>query len=204
MLIGLDNEVIEKGYDDEKFVKELIKDQSLYLLPGKMFDAPNAVRMLMARSKEQTEDAVNRLVEFVNKITGTAEGRLLSQSSGHQKYANSNYSLRYSLCSKLLFYAMSQTRIFEVTQSNSSKSTNAQVSATVCCRCSFGPDPVLSNVQASAQVSNKRLHRCVSVFLLSVDEQQLTAQSFSSSRMPAVVVVDALLSPGTVLSNVRL
>ncbi|KAI1696956.1 aminotransferase class I and II domain-containing protein [Ditylenchus destructor] len=95
MLIGLENELTEKGYDDEKFVKELIKDQSLYLLPGKMFDAPNAVRMLMSRSKEQTEDAVNRLVEFVNKIMGNAEGRLLSKSPGHQKYANSTFEEKF-------------------------------------------------------------------------------------------------------------
>uniref|UniRef100_A0A915DKK4 Aminotransferase class I/classII domain-containing protein n=1 Tax=Ditylenchus dipsaci TaxID=166011 RepID=A0A915DKK4_9BILA len=66
MLVQIDDELI--SMDDIEFCKQMIAEQSLYLLPGSFFGAPNHFRMLMNRKKEQTLEAVDRIVEFVNNV----------------------------------------------------------------------------------------------------------------------------------------
>ncbi|KAI1703333.1 aminotransferase class I and II domain-containing protein [Ditylenchus destructor] len=58
-------EITPPGFNDT----QLCELSSLYLLPGSFFGAPNHVRMLMARSKEQVYEGVNRLKEFIGNRT---------------------------------------------------------------------------------------------------------------------------------------
>ncbi|KAI1713682.1 tyrosine aminotransferase-like [Ditylenchus destructor] len=62
-------EITPPGFNDTQLCEQLVREQSLYLLPGSFFGAPNHVRMLMARSKEQIYEGVSRLKEFIGNHT---------------------------------------------------------------------------------------------------------------------------------------
>uniref|UniRef100_A0A915D5W5 Aminotransferase class I/classII domain-containing protein n=1 Tax=Ditylenchus dipsaci TaxID=166011 RepID=A0A915D5W5_9BILA len=66
MLIRVDEKVT--GVNDTQFCRSLIKEQSLYLLPGVFFSAPGHIRMLVSRTYYETEEAVLRLTEYMQKF----------------------------------------------------------------------------------------------------------------------------------------
>lgn len=55
--------------DVDSFVKVLLDEEKVALVPGSGFGAPNYVRLSYATSLEQLEKAVDRIAKYMNKVT---------------------------------------------------------------------------------------------------------------------------------------
>lgn len=64
MMIGIDTDRFP-DYDNElDFVQDLVKEQSVFCLPGQCFDYPNFIRIVLTVPKEMIVEACNRIAEF--------------------------------------------------------------------------------------------------------------------------------------------
>ncbi|KAG1683005.1 Tyrosine aminotransferase [Nymphon striatum] len=64
MMVGIDLKVFKYFADDMEFVERLISEQSVFCLPGKCFDIPNFVRIVLTIPEEFIREACLRIGEF--------------------------------------------------------------------------------------------------------------------------------------------
>lgn len=73
MMVGIDIESFP-DYDDElSFVQDLVKEQSVFCLPGKCFNIENYMRIVLTVPREMMIEACSRIREFCEKHFETAE-----------------------------------------------------------------------------------------------------------------------------------
>ncbi|XP_026468474.1 tyrosine aminotransferase-like [Ctenocephalides felis] len=64
MMIGLDMENFPEYKTEMDLVQELVKEQSVFCLPGQCFEYPNYMRMVLTVPEEMIEEACKRIAEF--------------------------------------------------------------------------------------------------------------------------------------------
>lgn len=64
MMVGVDMARFPEFEDDLQFVEKMISEESVFCLPGKCFDFPNYVRIVLTVPKEQLQEACNRISSF--------------------------------------------------------------------------------------------------------------------------------------------
>lgn len=64
MMIGIDVEHFPEYPTEMLFVQDLVKEQSVFCLPGQCFDYPNFMRIVLTVPEEMIVEACNRIVEF--------------------------------------------------------------------------------------------------------------------------------------------
>lgn len=67
MMIGIEIENFP-AYDDElEFVQSLVSEQSVFCLPGKCFDYPSYIRIVLTVPEDLIWESCIRIVEFCDK-----------------------------------------------------------------------------------------------------------------------------------------
>jgi len=64
MMVGIDMKMFPEFKSDIEFTEALVKEQSVFCLPGKCFRIPNYVRLVMTVPKREMEFACERIGEF--------------------------------------------------------------------------------------------------------------------------------------------
>ena len=63
-------EILDKDCDDSQFTKELLEDQSGFVLPGTCFGAPQFFRIVTSPPREKLQEACERIKTFCAKKWG--------------------------------------------------------------------------------------------------------------------------------------
>lgn len=67
MMIGIDIDNFPE-YDNElELVQDLVKEQSVFCLPGQCFDYPNYIRIVLTVPEDMIWEACTRIAEFCDK-----------------------------------------------------------------------------------------------------------------------------------------
>lgn len=64
MMVGIKTENFPEYPDDLSFVQDLVKEQSVFCLPGKCFNIENYIRLVLTVPREMIVEACNRIEEF--------------------------------------------------------------------------------------------------------------------------------------------
>lgn len=67
MMIGIDIANFPEYEDELQFVQDLVKEQSVFCLPGKCFDYPNYIRIVLTVPEEMIWESCIRIAEFCGK-----------------------------------------------------------------------------------------------------------------------------------------
>jgi tyrosine aminotransferase len=67
MMIGLDMKNFPDFSNELDFVSHLVKEQSVFCLPGKCFDVDNFIRIVLTVPDEMIAEACERIKEFCTK-----------------------------------------------------------------------------------------------------------------------------------------
>lgn len=67
MMIGIDIDSFPEYEDELQFVKSLVKEQSVFTLPGQCFDYPNYMRIVLTVPEGLIWESCTRITEFCNK-----------------------------------------------------------------------------------------------------------------------------------------
>ena len=67
MMIGIDVDHFPEYPTDLLFVQDLVKEQSVFCLPGECFDYPNYIRIVLTVPEEMILEACGRIGEFCDK-----------------------------------------------------------------------------------------------------------------------------------------
>lgn len=67
MLIGIDIEHFPELVDEMEFFEGLIREQSVFCLPGRCFDYPNYMRIVLSVPEHLIIESCQRIVEFCCK-----------------------------------------------------------------------------------------------------------------------------------------
>lgn len=64
MMIGIDVECFPEYSSELPFVQDLVREQSVFCLPGQCFDYPNYIRIVLTVPEEMIAQACARIAEF--------------------------------------------------------------------------------------------------------------------------------------------
>lgn len=64
MMVGIKIENFPDFEDELSFVQDLVKEQSVFCLPGKCFNIENYIRIVLTVPREMMIEACNRIKEF--------------------------------------------------------------------------------------------------------------------------------------------
>lgn len=67
MMIGIDIACFPAFKDDLTLMQGMIEEQSVFCLPGTVFEIPNFMRIVLTVPEEAIIDACNRMAEFCQK-----------------------------------------------------------------------------------------------------------------------------------------
>lgn len=67
MMIGIDIDNFPEYEDELQFVQSLVKEQSVFTLPGQCFDYPNYMRIVLTVPEGLIWESCTRIAEFCNK-----------------------------------------------------------------------------------------------------------------------------------------
>ncbi|XP_071958696.1 tyrosine aminotransferase-like [Antedon mediterranea] len=67
MMCAVDVEHMPNIKDDMDFVQKLMEEESVFCLPGKCFEYPNYMRVVLSIPKEKTQEAITRIEEFCKR-----------------------------------------------------------------------------------------------------------------------------------------
>lgn len=67
MMVGIKIENFPEFDDELNFVQDLVKEQSVFCLPGKCFNIENYMRIVLTVPREMMIEACNRIKEFCEK-----------------------------------------------------------------------------------------------------------------------------------------
>lgn len=101
MMVGVDMACFPEFKDDLQFVERMISEESVFCLPGKCFDFPNYVRIVLTVPGKQLQEACDRIASFcvrhyrgpATKLStnGVTNGVSNGVSNGHANgHANGN------------------------------------------------------------------------------------------------------------------
>lgn len=78
MMIGIDIDHFPEYNNDLQFVQSLVKEQSVFCLPGKCFDYPDYMRIVLTVPEDLIWESCIRMVEFCEKHYKTSFANQLS------------------------------------------------------------------------------------------------------------------------------
>lgn len=64
MMIGIDVDHFPEYPTELLFVQDLVKEQSVFCLPGQCFEYPNYIRIVLTVPEDMIVEACNRIAEF--------------------------------------------------------------------------------------------------------------------------------------------
>lgn len=64
MMIGIDVDRFPEYSNELHFVQDLVKEESVFCLPGQCFDYPNYIRIVLTVPEEMIVEACGRMAEF--------------------------------------------------------------------------------------------------------------------------------------------
>lgn len=64
MMIGIDVDCFPEYSSELPFVQDLVREQSVFCLPGQCFDYPNYIRIVLTVPEEMIAQACARIAEF--------------------------------------------------------------------------------------------------------------------------------------------
>lgn len=73
MMIGIDTDHFPEYENELDFVQDLVKEQSVFCLPGQCFDYPNFIRIVLTVPQEMIVEACHRIAEFCAEHYRSAE-----------------------------------------------------------------------------------------------------------------------------------
>ncbi|XP_052866304.1 tyrosine aminotransferase [Anopheles cruzii] len=82
MMVGIDIEHFPEFETDLNFVEALVREQSVFCLPGQCFDYPNYIRLVLTVPEEMIIEAVKRMEEFCEHHYKVDNEKLLEHQNG--------------------------------------------------------------------------------------------------------------------------
>ena len=67
MMVRVDMSRFPKFKSDMEFIEGLVSEQSFFCLPGKCFNYPNSIRLVLTVPFDLLEEACERMLEFCQK-----------------------------------------------------------------------------------------------------------------------------------------
>lgn len=67
MMVGIEIEKFPEFNDELDFVQDLVKEESVFCLPGKCFEIENYFRIVLTVPKEMMIEACERIAEFCER-----------------------------------------------------------------------------------------------------------------------------------------
>lgn len=67
MMIAIDTEHFPEYPTDLHFVQDLVKEESVFCLPGQCFDYPNYIRIVLTAPEDMLREACSRIADFCEK-----------------------------------------------------------------------------------------------------------------------------------------
>lgn len=67
MMIGIDIDNFPEYGTELHFVQDLVKEESVFCLPGQCFDYPNFIRIVLTVPEEMIHEACFRIAEFCER-----------------------------------------------------------------------------------------------------------------------------------------
>jgi len=86
MMIGIDIEGFPEFQDDLSLMQAMIEEQSVFCLPGTVFEMPNYMRIVLTVPEEMIEEACSRMAEFCEKHYRSKGVKLFEQDKFLKKY----------------------------------------------------------------------------------------------------------------------
>lgn len=108
MMVGIDMANFPSLKNDLDFVERLISEESVFCLPGKCFDWPNYMRIVLTVPEPQMRDACNRIAAFCSRHHASAHANALTHANAHT-HANSH--VNGSVCEAESFKKMEQATV---------------------------------------------------------------------------------------------
>jgi Aminotransferase class I and II len=78
MMVGIDRKSFPKFQNDLQIVEALVREQSVFCLPGKCFNIPDFFRIVLTVPKEMLVEACDRIEEFCSDNSVSADSPLAS------------------------------------------------------------------------------------------------------------------------------
>lgn len=85
MMVGVDMDSFPQFDDDLQFVEKMISEESVFCLPGKCFDYPNYVRIVLTVPEKQLQEACDRIAAFCMRHF-QAVNTGFAHTNGHANY----------------------------------------------------------------------------------------------------------------------
>ncbi|XP_050709914.1 tyrosine aminotransferase-like [Eriocheir sinensis] len=83
MMVGVEMASFPALKNDLDFVERLISEESVFCLPGKCFDFPNYVRIVLTVPDQQLREACNRIADFCARHHASAHALAHAHTNGH-------------------------------------------------------------------------------------------------------------------------
>lgn len=85
MMVGVDMDSFPQFDNDLQFVEKMISEESVFCLPGKCFDYPNYVRIVLTVPEKQLQEACDRIAAFCMRHF-QAVNTGFAHTNGHANY----------------------------------------------------------------------------------------------------------------------
>ncbi|XP_045127295.1 tyrosine aminotransferase-like [Portunus trituberculatus] len=83
MMVGVDMAKFPGLKNDLELVERMISEESVFCLPGKCFDYPNYMRIVLTVPETQLREACNRIIAFCSRHHVSAHVNSLAHANGH-------------------------------------------------------------------------------------------------------------------------
>ncbi|KAK8391406.1 hypothetical protein O3P69_017176 [Scylla paramamosain] len=83
MMVGVDMTMFPGLKNDLELVERLISEESVFCLPGKCFDCPNYMRIVLTVPEPQLREACKRIITFCSRHHASAHVNGLAHANGH-------------------------------------------------------------------------------------------------------------------------
>ena len=90
MMVGIDLKSFPKFQNDLQVVEALVREQSVFCLPGKCFNIPNFFRIVLTVPKEMLVEACDRIEEFCSDNSSELDSDFLKDDSACSSMVNSS------------------------------------------------------------------------------------------------------------------
>jgi tyrosine aminotransferase len=67
MMVRLDMSCFPQFKTDLEFIEDLVSKQSVFCLPGKCFNYPNSMRLVLTLPQDMLQEACQRIIEFCRR-----------------------------------------------------------------------------------------------------------------------------------------
>ncbi|KAG0724974.1 Tyrosine aminotransferase [Chionoecetes opilio] len=111
VLVAIDSACFPSLQNDLDFVEKMISEESVFCLPGKCFNYPNYMRVVLTVPEPQLREACNRIIAFCSRHHVSAHASAFTHANTH---AHANGHVNGSVCEAEAFKNVEKARVVEV------------------------------------------------------------------------------------------